>query len=202
MQDENKKLNMNPEFDVVYQGKIFEVVRWEGKPGVMFEAAVRSPGVRIIIETEKEGEKALLMTKELRRETDGWDFRLPGGKVFDSLEEFNKFKINNININEKAFEAAKREGREEAGVLDGKFTQIGISRSGSSVEWDLYYFLVENTKIGKQELEELEEGDIETVILSPKEIFKKLSNGEIKEGRSAEKIWSWLEKNNFIVFGK
>jgi hypothetical protein len=79
-----------PKFEVVYRGKMFEIVNWEGKPGVTFEAAVRAPGVRLIIETEKDGLKALLMTKEVRREATGVDFRLPGGKVFDSLEGLDK----------------------------------------------------------------------------------------------------------------
>ncbi len=197
-----KELKMNPEFEIVYQGNIFEVVRWEGKPGVMFEAAVRSPGVRLLIECEKNNKKALLMTKEIRREAGGWDYRLPGGKVFDSLEELNKSRKENINISEKALETAKKEGREEAGLLEGDFSEIGISKSGSSVEWDLYYYLVKNSKIGDQELEENEQGDIEQIIFSAEEIFEKLKNGEIQEGRSADMIWSWLTKNNFIKFSE
>ena len=54
--------------------------------------------------------------------------------------------------------------------------------------------------IGKQDLEAGE--DIQTVILSAQEIFEKLSNGEIQEGRSAEKLWVWLVKNGYINFSK
>ena len=57
------KLEMNPQFEIAYRGKMFEVVAWEGKPGVKFEAAVRSPGVRMLIETEQDGKKGILMTK-------------------------------------------------------------------------------------------------------------------------------------------
>lgn len=151
---------MNPQFEIVYQGKMFEVVKWEGKPGVMFEAALRSPGVRLLIECEKDGSKALRMTKELRREAGGFDYRLPGGKVFDSLGEFNEFRLKGVNISSRAKDAALKEGREEAGVKDGEFIPASVSKAGASVEWDLHYFIVKNATLGEQELEEHERGDI------------------------------------------
>ncbi|MBI5466096.1 MAG: hypothetical protein HY974_02290 [Candidatus Kerfeldbacteria bacterium] len=97
-QPNTKQPATKPKFAIVYQGKMFEVIRWEGKPGVMFEAAVRAPGVRLIIETEKDGQKGLLMTKELRREAEGFDYRLPGGKVFDNLKEYNQFRSQDGDI--------------------------------------------------------------------------------------------------------
>ena len=196
------KLNLNPKFEVAYKGKIFEIVKWEGKPGVMFEAAVRAPGVRLVIECEKDGQKALLMTKEIRREAGGWDYRLPGGKVFDSLDELDIFRDQDLDISEKALEAAKREGREEAGVLSGTYTSIGVSRVGATVDWDLHYFLVTDVEVGDQELEEAEQGDIETVYLSAKEVFEKLVSREVKEGRSADVLWFWLSQNGFIQFSE
>ena len=192
-------LNLNPKFEVVYKGKMFEVVTWEGKPGVMFEAAVRAPGTRLLIETIKNGHKALLMTKEIRREAGGVDFRLPGGKVFNSLDDLNKFKERGGDIMPSAQKAAKVEGREEAGVQGGDYSFIEMSKAGASVEWDLYYFLVKDAVLGEQELEEHEMGDIETVILLPEEIFEKLKNREIKEGRSADMLWWWLAKNDFVI---
>jgi 8-oxo-dGTP pyrophosphatase MutT (NUDIX family) len=187
-------------FSVVYRGKMFEIVEWEGKPGVVFEAAVRAPGVRLLIETDKYGMKALLMTKEIRREANGVDFRLPGGKVFDSLTELDAHRARGEDILPEAKRAAEKEGREEAGILHGDFHPLGVSHAGASVEWDLHYFTVENAVLGEQELEEHEKGDIETVVLSAQEIFEKLSRGEVQEGRSAEKLWLWLAKNNFITF--
>lgn len=195
-------LTMKPKFDIVYRGKMFEIVTWEGKPGVTFEAAVRAPGVRLIIETEKDGTKALLMTREIRREADGFDFRLPGGKVFDSLGELDQHRESGNSIEPLAEIAAKKEGKEEAGISGGEFIPGEVSKAGASVEWDLHYYLVKNADIGEQELEEHEQGDIETVILSAEEIFEKLSQREIKEGRSADMLWSWLQKNGFIHFKK
>ena len=50
----------------------------------MAEIVRRPPGVRLLI--VKEGN--VLLTKEYRHEADGYDFRLPGGKVFESLRDF------------------------------------------------------------------------------------------------------------------
>ncbi len=196
----NSNLEMKPKFEVVYRGKMFEIVNWEGKPGVVFEAAVRAPGVRLLIETEKDNMKALLMTREFRREAGGWDFRLPGGKVFDSLEELDKYRESGADIGPLAEIAAKKEGKEEAGVSGGDYYSLGVSKAGASVEWDLHYFKVINSEIGEQELEEHEKGDIETIILSAKEVFEKLKKREIQEGRSADILWSWLEENGFLKF--
>ena len=191
---------MDPTFTVAYRGKMFEVVNWEGKPGITFEAAVRAPGVRLLIETVKDGQKAILMTREIRREAGGYDFRLPGGKVFDSLDELDEQRSSGVDILPLAIKAAQREGREEAGVMGGKYDLIEITKAGASIEWDLYYFLVTGADIGEQELEDREIGDIETVTLSAVEVFQKLCNREIKEGRSADIIWSWLNQNGFISF--
>jgi ADP-ribose pyrophosphatase len=200
MTQKPNKLEMKPKFEVAYRGNMFEVVTWEGKPGVTFEAAVRAPGVRLMIETEKDGMKALLMTREIRREAGGYDFRLPGGKVFDSLEELDEHRESGYDIAPFIEIAAKKEGKEEAGISGGEYVPLGVSKAGASVEWDLYYFKITNAEIGEQELEEHEQGDIETLVLSAREVFEKLSKREVKEGRSADMLWSWLENNDFIQF--
>ncbi len=196
----NHALAMKPEFEVVYRGKMFEVVNWEGKPGVTFEAAVRAPGVRLIVETEKDGMKALLMTHELRREAGGHDYRLPGGKVFDRLEELDAHRASGEDIAPVALGAAQKEGRQEAGVQGGEYELLEVSKAGASVEWDLHYFKVTGATLGEQELDEEEQGDIDTVVLSAEEIFEKLSKREIKEGRSADMLWSWLSASGFLAF--
>ena len=203
--EKNKKSEEKTlDFEIAYQGKMFEVIRWEGKPGVMFETAVRAPGVRLLIECEKDGQKALLMTKEFRRERgiERFDYRLPGGKVFDTLDELNKFKKEGTDISDKVLETAKKEGKEEAGISGGEFSEIEVSKAGASVEWDLHYFIVKGSEFGEQELEEYEKGDIETITLSVKEIFEKLKSREIKEGRSADVLWFWLAENGYIKFSE
>lgn len=202
MENKPNNLEMKPKFEIAYRGKMFEIVTWEGKPGVTFEAAVRAPGVRLLIETEKDGIKALLMTQEVRREAGGVDIRLPGGKVFDTLDELDVFREKGEDIALLAKAAAEKEGKQEAGISGGDYEELGVSKAGASVEWDLHYFKVIGADMGEQELEQNEKGDIETIILSAEEIFEKLSKREIKEGRSADMLWSWLQENGFISFRK
>ncbi len=74
---------------IVYSGKIFEIVRQPMKIGakvVDFEIARRSPGVRMLV--VRDGR--ILLVKEFRTEHDGFDYRLPGGKVFDSLRDYKR----------------------------------------------------------------------------------------------------------------
>ncbi len=193
---------MNKKSEIKYKGKMFEIVTFSPKEGFVFETAVRAPGVRLLIECIKDNEVCLIMTRELRHGRDGsmWDYRLPGGKVFDSLEEYNNAKENNLDIPLCALNQAKVEARQEVGVIDGDFSPVSIAKAGGSVEWDLHYFLVKNARIGEQELEDHEKGEIEVVFLSVKEIFDKLKNKEINEGRSADVIWRWLADNNFVQF--
>lgn len=202
MEKMNKKENQN--LEIVYKGKMFEVVTFSPKEGVVFETAVRAPGVRLLIEHKEEDKFGLLMTKELRHYKGGseWDYRLPGGKVYDSLDEFNNAKENNSDISKDSLKAAKLEAIQEVGVQNGDFMQLSTARAGGSVEWDLHYFLIKNAEIGKQELEEHEKGEIDVIFIEVKELFEKLKNGEIQEGRSADMIWSWLAKNNFIKFSE
>lgn len=196
----NKDLSDYPGFEVVYRGKMFEIIHFEGKSKIKFEVAVRAPGTRLIIETKKDDEIALLMTKEIRRETNGYDYRLPGGKVFDSLEEYDLSKKQKDDFYLMVENGAKKEGREEAGILSGQYELIHVSRDGASVEWDLFYFVVKNAVFGEQELEEYEKGNIDIVVLNAQEIFDKLVNREIQEGRSADVLWLWLKQNGFLKF--
>lgn len=197
---ENNKIENQKKSEIVYQGKMFEVVRFEPKSGVIFETAVRAPGTRLLVEYEKSGEFGLLMTRELRHDREGsvWDYRLPGGKVYDSLQEFNSAKENNNDLDTDTLKAAKLEAVQEVGVKDGDFSKISVSKAGGSVEWDLHYFLVKNVELGNQELEDHEQGEIEVIFLNIPEIFEKLKNGEIKEGRSATVIWDYLARKDFI----
>src|SRR5690349_1874405 len=97
-----------------YEGKMFEIITWEGKPGKIFEKARRAPGTRILAEMEVNGEKKVVLTKEIRREAQGIDYRLPGGKIFDSLSEYRSFLEKGQDIASVALEKAKAEAKEEA----------------------------------------------------------------------------------------
>jgi ADP-ribose pyrophosphatase len=85
----------------------------------------------------------ILLTKEYRKELKGYDYRLPGGKVFDTLAEYNK---NKKNIKKYALIAAKRECEEEVGLIPQTLKLYYISTAGATVEWDLHYFIVTKFK--------------------------------------------------------
>jgi ADP-ribose pyrophosphatase len=119
----------------------------------VFERAVRAPGVRLII-ADKRTQKVLL-TKEFRTELQAWDYRLPGGKVFDSLAEYGAFRTSGGDMTEAAERKAIAEGKEAAGV-DIKGVQFfKKSTLGATVEWDLWCFEVTDwvRSAGGQQLE-------------------------------------------------
>lgn len=195
-------MNMQKESRILYTGKMFEVVQFEPKPGVIFETAVRAPGVRLLIEHEENGQKGLLMTREIRHGREGsvLDYRLPGGKVFDTLEDYTVFRDSARNMQDEALRAATLEAQQEAGIESGDFIYIETAKAGGSVEWDLHYFVIKNAIVGEQDLEDHEQGEIDVVFLSYKDIFQRLLHKEIQEGRSADVLWRYLAQNNFISF--
>jgi len=124
--------------EIIFQWKIIEVVQqtvkiWDKE--LLREIARRSPGVRLII---TDGDK-ILLTKEFRRELNAEDYRLPGGKVFDTLVEYNKHKEN---IDPHCLIAAKRECEEETGLIPLDISLFHISKVGTTMERDLYYYVV------------------------------------------------------------
>ncbi len=169
---------------IKYQGKILEIVEFDvtqaGK-NMVFEKARRSPGVRLIIPSEGK----ILLSKEHRHEVGGYDYRLPGGKVIDKLTDYNAALAEGANIQEIAKEAAIREAREEVGlaVNAADLSLFHISVCGTTVEWDLYYFIVNAFEKTEQEFDEGEDITIESF---DRETAKKMClDGSINEERSA-----------------
>ncbi len=119
-------------------GKLFELVHVTQPDGRVFEVARRAPGVRVIIADRKV--RKILLTKEFRQELDAYDYRLPGGKVFDSLMEYEAFRESNRDILDAAADKAKAEAAEEAGMAVEGVTFYKKSTLGATVEWDLYVF--------------------------------------------------------------
>lgn len=155
----------------------------------VFEFARRSPGVRIIIPTN---DGKILLTKEYRPELKDYDHRLPGGKVIDTLEEYNSFLETGADIKEKAREAAQREAEEEAGITPKTLELFAISRCGLTVEWDLYYFVVKSYEQSEQRLEDFEKITVvPTAIAEAKEMCM---DGRINEERSALILLRYLNK--------
>lgn len=120
------------------KGRLFELVHLEQPDGRVFEVARRAPGVRLIIVSREAGR--ILLTREFRRELDDWDYRLPGGKVFDTLDDYEAHRNSGEDILEAAVRKAKGEGAEEAGVEIEEVELFKKSTLGATVEWDLYVF--------------------------------------------------------------
>ncbi|MBT3720795.1 NUDIX domain-containing protein [archaeon] len=168
---------------IVYSGKHFEVIKKpmiSGDIKVDFEIARRCPGVRLILVKEDK----ILLTKEYRAELEDYDYRLPGGKVFNSLEKYNAARTSGKNILKFALSAAKNECLEETGHIIKELKHIHTAKAGATIEWDLFYFIVNKFEknLSGQKLEQGEE--IEPVWKSLEETKTMCLNGQIKEDRT------------------
>ena len=66
---------------------------------------------------------------------------MPGGKVYDSLEEYNKALELNVDISESAKKQLIKEAREEVGI-EVKDISFFINQSnGATVVWDFFILL-------------------------------------------------------------
>lgn len=187
-----KNKNKNEKEKIVYQGKMIEIVQEavlsNGKE-IIFEKGRRAPGVRLIIKTP-DGE--FLISKE-ERLIGGLDYRLPGGRVFDSLIEYNNFLSNQKDVKgilKKAKEAVIREGMEEVGIKPLKMELFFISKCGGSFDWDLYYFIIKKYEEVGQNLEEHEK--IEIIKVSRDKLKELALSNEMKEDRSVAVILKYL----------
>lgn len=181
---------------IVYQDKMIEVVqqiRQTGNTEKVFEFARRSPGTRLIICSEGK----ILLTKEYRTETGNWDYRLPGGKVFDTLEEYNRFLATGQDMLPQATAAAKKEAREEVGIEVQEIEYLWTSIAGATVVWDLLYFEVSNfTKLPNQSLEAGEQ--IYSLWFTLEEAKQIALLGEMQEDRSAAVLLRYLHSQGAL----
>jgi len=174
---------------IAYKGRIVEIVKQPmlvGGKRFDFELARRSPGVRLLIVKNNK----ILLTKEFRTELKKYDYRLPGGKVFDTIEEYHSALKKKGNVLVHALSAARRECREETGVTPIKIKHIHTSEAGATISWDLFYFLVSEFKAGKQSL-----GSGEAIYPewhSFAEVEKMCLDGKIHEDRSVAVLLRFL----------
>lgn len=136
-----------------YRGRLVRIatqrMRFSDGTEKTFEFAERPPGVRILVTDGKN----ILLTKEWRSENQSWDYRLPGGKVFDTLDEYLLYKeMSSTDLRQLSLLAAQKELKEET-LLNlplESFKYLHYSICGATIIWDLHYFLAEAPK---QELE-------------------------------------------------
>jgi ADP-ribose pyrophosphatase len=179
--------------EVVAKGKLFELVQLAQPDGRVFEIARRAPGVRLIIADK--ANRTVLLTKEFRRELDAWDYRLPGGKVFDSLDEYEAYRKSGNDMLDAAKKKAVNEGAEEAGVDIKDLTLFKKSTLGATVEWDLYVFEVTEWQhhAQGQQLEHGEQIEADTWVAFD-EVKKMIVDGAMQEERIALILLQWLDR--------
>ena len=181
--------------EVIYaKGKLFELVHLPQPDGRVFEVARRAPGVRVII-ADKTNKKVLL-TKEYRNELNAWDYRLPGGKVFDTLDEYEAHRNSGDDILDAAKSKAKAEAAEEAGVTISDVELITKSTLGATVEWNLYIFeaLDWHENEHGQALEVGEQIEA-SQWFSYEEVEKLIVEGAMQEERVALALLRWIKTN-------
>lgn len=184
------KLQPDGEARVLFSGKLFRVVLQPMRAGEKtfeFERVIRPPGTRIIVLKNDK----ILITKEFRSEFADYDYRLPGGKVFDSLEDYVASDATQILTQAEA--AAKRECLEEAGLEPKSIRYLCSSKAGATVEWDLHFFVVEDFEMKNQQLEDGEH--IEVNWYSLQEVKKLCLNGSIREDRTVGVLLRFLEEH-------
>jgi ADP-ribose pyrophosphatase YjhB (NUDIX family) len=176
--------------EITYQGNLIEILHKEvdlGKVKRVFELARRSPGARLII---PKGD-SILITREYRHETNGYDYRIPGGKVYDSLAEYKAALSEGADIGEAAEAAAVKEAREEAGIEVTDLSFFHKSVCGATIVWDLFYFVVnEFRETDEQHLEHGE--DITYEFINKEKVQQMCLNGSISEERSALVLLRYL----------
>lgn len=182
---------MNKE-EIVVKGKIFELVHLVQPDGRVFEVARRAPGVRVIVHDVSAGK--ILLTKEFRHELEGWDYRLPGGKVFDTLDEFEVFRAGGTEIADAARKKAVEEIQQEAGIEIDELEFYKKSILGATVEWDLYVFISEKWKLNElgQELEQGEKIEADNWV-DYSEARRMILDGSMSEERIGLILLQWLE---------
>lgn len=149
----------------------------------------RPPGIRAII-INKKGE--ILLSHEFRYELNAFDYRLPGGKVFDTLKDYQE-SIKNNTVDEFVKKAVFREVREEVGIEIKNSELYKVSHDGAGVIWDLFYFIIRDYEVipNGQILEENEIVD-GFVWKSFDEIIEMCGSGMIHEDRTVGVLLSYI----------
>ncbi len=153
----------------------------------------RPPGIRaLIINKEK---KSILFSKEFRYELNDWDLRLPGGKVFDSLEEY-KESLHIGDVIEHVEKTVPKEVLEEVGLIIKNPKLIKVSKDGAGVIWDLYYYEITDYEISENG-PQLEEDEVINgyVWKTFDEIIELCATNKIHEDRTVGVLLTYILNN-------
>ncbi len=188
---------------ILSEGRIGAIVQFpvlvdEGKGYIakVFEKFVRAPGTRIIAVQNK----TIYLQQEARLERNNvLDWRLPGGKVVDSFNDYRPYLTQAVP-EAMILAAAAKELREEAQLEATQLRFFAKKECGATVEWDLYYILAEEicgsaTNKLHEEGEDIHQGKWFTFT----EILDKCAHGEISEGRTVAALLEFVAtKTSFL----
>lgn len=185
---------------ILYSGSFFEIVSKQlefttetGTKIINVEIVKRPPGVRVITVTDKK----MLLIKEYRAESNSWDYRLPGGKVFDFLKPY-KDCIKEDDLESKIKQAVYKEMKEETGIIVNNPILYCKTLAGASIVWDLYYFVVKSFDLAKTDFR-LEAGEfIENTWKTFEEVRALCLDGSIQEDRTIGVLLRFVDP---IVYG-
>jgi len=160
-----------------------------------FQYVERSPGTRVLV---TDGSR-ILLTKEWREEINGWDYRLPGGKIFETVKEYKEDRSFHQDFGNVAKKAAMKEIFEETGVLlsEKNISFASLSKCGSLIKWDLYYFIANLPPASNLNRRVTDESEmIQPIWFSFADVKSLCLNGAINEERSALFILKFILKGD------
>lgn len=174
--------------EIVFRGHLVEIVHTPNPsdPNKYFEFARRGPGTRLMF--VRDGQ--MLVTREYRHELSAYDLRLPGGKVFDSLAEYEAAIGRGSPIVDLAEAGAMREASEEVGLRPSALEFWHRSVCGATVTWDLYFFVCRSWDAVGAHPEEGE--DIEAQWLSFADVRRAALDGSMSEDRAALQVLRFI----------
>lgn len=186
-----KSLFDNGFFEFVYSEREYSI---DGNKKIVKRNFVRRPpGIRALIVNKKDNK--ILLSKEYRYELEDWDYRLPGGKVFENLEDY-KQALKENTVLKQVEKTVPKEVQEEVGLIVKKPHLLKVSKAGAGVEWDLYYYEITDYTVDstgpKLEEDEVIDGYIWK---SYDEIIEMCINKMIKEERTIAVLLTYILKN-------
>jgi hypothetical protein len=165
-----------------------------GDPARTQIRAHRSPAVRLIIPTEK----GILCNKEYRVSVDERRLCLPGGKIFESWSEYQKIREDKKFVLAEAMDAGIREAHEEQGLIvqSQHIDFLCMSENGITMEWDIYFFVVNKFFQAEKMLQEDE--DIKRQIVPWSQVALYALEQKIEDDRCCRAILQYLYKRNVL----
>lgn len=150
----------------------------------------RPPGIRALIVNEDKGQ--ILLSREYRYELSDWDYRLPGGKVFDSLSDY-KASLTRGDVLEHVEKTVSKEVLEEVGICVYQPKLYKVSHDGAGCVWDLYYYIITEYELNETgsflEEDEIVDG---FVFKSFDEVMQMCLAQEIHEDRTVGVLLSYI----------